>query len=195
MAEYAPGRAGRHVTFKNMQICATDGRLDDFDDRIRRRGNGRFRPIFESFLSRSVIDKRLHISLHWRKLAPDKDARKARLSFERNQASLIKYSQCDRAVQSLKFEPRFLSHARCYGIRSAIGTRTLKGQSLPKRDVRVTSVRPSISDMILQRRERRKWARKRHPVARSRTARAYSNLAFGDGEVKPAQVKIKADQQ
>ncbi len=29
------------------------------------------------------------------------------------------------------------------------------GQSLPKRDVRVTSVYPSISDIILRRRERR----------------------------------------
>jgi hypothetical protein len=29
------------------------------------------------------------------------------------------------------------------------------GQSLPKRDVRVTSVYPSISDMMLQRHERR----------------------------------------
>ena len=32
---------------------------------------------------------------------------------------------------------------------------SLLGQSLPKRDVRVKSVHPSISDMMLQRRERR----------------------------------------
>jgi hypothetical protein len=32
---------------------------------------------------------------------------------------------------------------------------TVKRHSLPNRDVRVTSVRPSISDMTLQRRERR----------------------------------------
>jgi hypothetical protein len=31
------------------------------------------------------------------------------------------------------------------------------GQSLPKRDVRVRSVYPSISDVILPRRERREW--------------------------------------
>ena len=34
-------------------------------------------------------------------------------------------------------------------------TNSALSHSLPKRDVRVTSVNPSISDMILQRRERR----------------------------------------
>ena len=35
---------------------------------------------------------------------------------------------------------------------------SLLGQSLPKRDVRVKSVHPSISDMMLQRRDTSKWA-------------------------------------
>ena len=40
------------------------------------------------------------------------------------------------------------------------------GQSLPKRDVRVTSVYPSISDMTLQRREGRKGPEAAYPAAK-----------------------------
>jgi hypothetical protein len=36
------------------------------------------------------------------------------------------------------------------------------GQSLPNCNVRVASVHPSISDMMLQRRERRNWAMNGH---------------------------------
>jgi hypothetical protein len=50
------------------------------------------------------------------------------------------------------------------------------GQTPPNNDVRVTSVRPSISDIALHRRERRNGARKRHP-AQPRSAPGQTNAS------------------
>ena len=63
MAEDASRSTSRHVTFEDVEIRPADRRLDDFDDCIGLYGNIRLGTFVESFLSGSVIDKRLHDGL------------------------------------------------------------------------------------------------------------------------------------
>ena len=47
VAQDAPGRAGRDIALQDMQVGAADRGLGDPDDRVRRSGDLRHRPVFE----------------------------------------------------------------------------------------------------------------------------------------------------
>src|ERR1700722_14458976 len=60
-------RAGPHfrdVAFQNVQVCATDRRLRDAHNRIRRLRDCRFRLVFESLLARTMEYQCFHDDLH-----------------------------------------------------------------------------------------------------------------------------------
>jgi hypothetical protein len=63
MSQDATWRATRHVALENMQISATDGRLDDLHHRIARRPDLRLWPVFKTLKAGSMIDKRFHVIL------------------------------------------------------------------------------------------------------------------------------------
>src|ERR1700689_3883783 len=60
MPEDSSRCAAGYIAFEDVQIRSTDRGLDDPDDRVRRHGNFRHRPVFERLLSRPLIDKRFH---------------------------------------------------------------------------------------------------------------------------------------
>jgi hypothetical protein len=61
MTQDPPGRAGRDIALEDMQIRAADGGLGDSDDRVRRSGDLRHRPIFDRLETRPLVDKRFHV--------------------------------------------------------------------------------------------------------------------------------------
>jgi len=60
MAEDAARLAGRDVALEDVQVGAANRRLDDLDDRVRGRGNVRFRTVLQRFLARPLIHESLH---------------------------------------------------------------------------------------------------------------------------------------
>jgi hypothetical protein len=86
MAENASWRTGRYVTFENMQICAANCRLEDFDDDICGHGDVGLRPIFQSLLAWAVVDESLHFFLRKFRASGQKNTHGVALSFERDQA-------------------------------------------------------------------------------------------------------------
>jgi hypothetical protein len=60
IAEDAARRKGQHVAPKDVQIGAADCRFEDFDDGVGGPDDLRYRPAFERFLSRSLVNESFH---------------------------------------------------------------------------------------------------------------------------------------